>query len=135
MTDSTPILLDTNIILDVTERDERWAAWSRDQMIRHVGRMIINPIIYTELCYEATSTSEVDTLLITLGIGFEEPPRSSLFLAAKAFKAYRKRGGTKTSTLPDFFIGSHAAAIGIPILTRDVNRYRTYFPTVEIICP
>jgi len=57
MTDSTPILLDTNVILDVTERDARWAAWSRDQMIRYVGRMIVNPIIYTELCYEAASAS------------------------------------------------------------------------------
>lgn len=64
MTDSTHILLDTNIILDVSERDARWAAWSRDQMIRYIGRMIVDPIIYTELCYEAASGSEVDSLLI-----------------------------------------------------------------------
>ena len=64
MTDSTPILLDTNIILDVPERDASWAAWSRDQMIRYVGRMIVNPIIYTELCCEAASAGEVDSLLI-----------------------------------------------------------------------
>ena len=62
-------------------------------------------------------------------------PRAGLFLAGKAFRAYRARGGTRTSLLPDFLIGAHAAAAGLPSLARDVARYRTYFPAVTLIAP
>lgn len=135
MTESARILVDTNVLLDVTEQDEHWADWSLEQVNRYVGRLVVNPIIYTELCYEAGKVEDVDAVLITLGLGFDELPRQALFLASRAFKSYRQRGGNKTSPLPDFFIGAHAATLGIPILTRDVARYRTYFPYVELICP
>jgi hypothetical protein len=58
-----------------------------------------------------------------------------LFLAGKAFQTYRARGGSKTGVLPDFFIGAHAVAEGISLLTRDTRRYRSYFPTVSLITP
>ena len=64
-----------------------------------------------------------------------EIPRSALFLAGKAFARYRKRGGSKTQVLPDFFIGAHAAVLGWPLLTRDAGRYKTYFPTLEVLAP
>lgn len=135
MTESNAILVDTNVILDLTETDAHWADWSQNQMNLYVRRLVINPIIYAELCYEAGRVEDVDAVLITLGLNFEELPRLAPFLASQAFKLYRQRSGTKTSPLPDFFIGAHAAALGIPILTRDVLRYRTYYPTVELICP
>jgi predicted nucleic acid-binding protein len=37
--------------------------------------------------------------------------------------------------LPDFFVGTHAAVVGIPLLTRDVACYRTYFSNLKIITP
>lgn len=135
MTETTPILVDTNIILDVGEQDESWADWSQDQMARFVGRLIINPMIYAELCYEAGSAPDVDAILFTLGLRYDELPRQALFLASQAYKRYRSRGGPKTSPLPDFFIGAHAAALDLAILTRDVARYRSYFPSVELVCP
>jgi predicted nucleic acid-binding protein len=135
MTEPEIILVDTNVLLDVTEHDELWADWSQDQMSRHLGRMVVNPMIYSELCHEAEDPDDVDAILLTLGVDFREIPRLGLFLAAQAFKLYRQRGGGKTAPLPDFFIGAHAAALGIPIITRDVGRYRTYFPGVELICP
>ena len=135
MTSSSAILVDTNVLLDLTEKDDQWADWSQDQMNLYVGRLVVNPIIYSELCYEAGRVEDVDAVLITLGVGFEELPRQALFLASQAFRSYRQRGGNKTSPLPDFFIGAHAAALGIPILTRDIARYRSYFPEVELICP
>ncbi len=135
MTSSSAILVDTNVLLDLTEKDEHWADWSQEQMNLYVGRLVVDPIVYTELCYEAGNVEDVDAVLITLGLGFEELPRQALFLASQAFKLYRQHGGNKTAPLPDFFIGAHAAALGIPILTRDVKRYQTYFPTVELLCP
>ena len=48
---------------------------------------------------------------------------------------YRRRRGTKTAPLPDFFIGAHAAVEKLALLTRDESRYRRYFPTVPLIAP
>lgn len=128
-------MVDTNVLLDVIEQDERWASWSMDQMERHATRLVVNPLIYTELCYEAGDADDVDSILVSLGLRYEDLPRRALFLAAQAFRTYRERGGTKSVPLPDFFIGAHAAALALPILTRDVARYQTYFPQVALICP
>ena len=57
------------------------------------------------------------------------------FLAGKVFLTYRRRGGARRSPLPDFYIGAHAAIEGMALLTRDAKRYRTYYPTLELICP
>ena len=130
-----PVLLDTNVIADVLYGDPLWAEWSRKQIEDHAGELLINPLIYAELCYRATSASQVDQLISGLGFRYEETPRAALYLAAQAFRAYRQRGGSKTSPLADFFIGAHAEVLGVPILTRDVARYRTYFPSVVLICP
>ena len=131
-----PILIDSNIILDVVTDDPIWADWSDEAITQHQTRgLIVNPIIYAELCTGAASASEVDELLESLKLGIQEIPREGLFLSAKAFLQYRRQGGTKISTLPDFLIGGHAEALGIPILTRDTSRYQTYFPKVKLFCP
>ncbi len=129
------VLADSNVIIDIMAGDPEWSLWSANQFERLTGCLIINPIIYAELCYQKTSCEEVDQLMLFLGLGFQELPRTALFLASQAFRVYRQRNGSKTSPLPDFFIGAHAAVLKIPILTRDVSRYHTYFPGVEIICP
>ena len=135
MSEASQILVDTNILFDVIQQDPKWADWSQEKMGQFRDRMVINPLIYTELCYEAEDRAEVDAILIALGLHFLELPRQTLFLSSQAFKRYRQLGGTKTAPLPDFFIGAHAEALNIPILTRDVKRYRTYFPDVELITP
>lgn len=56
-------------------------------------------------------------------------------MAGRAFLGYRRRGGQRRSPLPDFYIGAHAAVRGYRLLTRDVARYRAYFPTVELVAP
>jgi predicted nucleic acid-binding protein len=130
-----PILVDTNVIADVLYCDPVWEAWSDAKITQHAGDLYVNPMIYAELSYRATSTGEVERIIASLGLRYEELPRHALFLAAKAYRTYRQQGGVKTAPLPDFFIGAHAEASGIPILTRDQSRYRTYFPTVPLICP
>ena len=62
-------------------------------------------------------------------------PYDAAWPAARAFAEYRRRGGTRTSPLPDFYIGAHAETEGHTLLTRDPARYRTYFPSVPLICP
>ncbi len=133
MTD--PVLVDTNVILDVTANDPVWRQWSEEHLAKLVGRLVVNPLVYTELCHSATKIEVVESALTSLGLVYLELPREALFLASKAFRDYRKKGGTKTAPLADFFIGAHAAVEGFKLLTRDVNRYRTYFPGVKLIHP
>lgn len=131
------LLVDTNVLLDVVTDDPEWADWSQRQLeaaaLRH--RLLINPIIYAELSIGFERIEEADAVLASTGIILAEVPMPALFLAGKAFRTYRKRGGAKTGVLPDFFIGAHAAVAGLPLLTRDAARYATYFPAVRLIFP
>ena len=131
-----PVLVDTNILIDVLTDDPRWAEWSIAQLeISSKAGLIINPVVYAELCYGSPSVDFVDDVIRSFALIYQEIPRQGLFRAAKAFGLYRIRKGTKRSVLPDFFIGGHAEAASIPILTRDTKRIRTYFPSVKLICP
>lgn len=135
MTEPSLVLVDSNVVIDITSRDPQWEAWSARQLETHAGRLSINPVIYAELCYPLPSAEAADQLIAYLGLEFREFCRESLFLAAQAYRVYRQRGGSKSAPLPDFFIGAHAAALGVPILTRDPTRYQTYFPGVPLISP
>jgi hypothetical protein len=131
------LLVDTNVILDVVGDDARWADWSQGKLdaasLR--VRLAINPVIYAELSISYRRIEELEAMLVKGGFRVEPIPREALFLAGKAFLHYRKRTGVKTGVLPDFFIGAHAAVAGVPLLTRDTRRYRTYFPGLELITP
>ncbi len=133
------VLVDTNVLLDVVEEDPTWADWSQRQLdaasLR--GLLCINPVIYAELSMAFARIEELEAVVADGGFEMEEIPREALFLAGKVFLRYRKRStsAAKRNVLPDFFIGAHAAVRGMAILTRDVGRYRTYFPTVELISP
>lgn len=134
MINHSTAFVDSNIVIDIISEDPTWHQWSVDAL-ESCERPFIGPFVFAELCYLKSSSSEVEQLLGEFKIGYQEIPKAALFLAAQAFKIYRKRGGNKTSPLPDFFIGAHAASEGVPIITRDVARYQTYFPSVELICP
>ena len=131
------MLVDTNILIDVVNDDPRWADWSihqlRVQSKIHV--LSINPIIYSELSSAFSKIEELDDVLQTMGLKFVQIPKPALFLAAKAFLMYRKKGGKKHNVLGDFFVGAHAAVSRLPVLTRDTQRYQTYFPSVELVSP
>jgi predicted nucleic acid-binding protein len=129
------VLVDTNVLLDVLNSDPEWGDWSEERMSQFPNRLVINPIIYTELCYMAAGVGEVESAVEMLGLIYRDMPKEALFLASQAFRIYRTRGGTKTAPLADFFIGAHAQASHLPILTRDMERYRAYFPGVRLIVP
>ena len=134
MIDTPTALIDSNIVIDIIGEDTVWRSWSVDAL-ESCEKAFVNPLVFAELCYLKPSSSKVERLLNDLEIGYLEIPKEALFLAAQAYKLYRLRGGNKTAPIPDFFIGAHAAALEIPILTRDVARYQTYFPMVTLISP
>lgn len=131
------MLVDTNVLVDVLEDDPDWAEWSISQLRSQskVHRLIINPIIYSELSLTFSAVEAMDETLGFMEIPMVEIPKAALFLAGKAFVQYRRKGGTKTNVLGDFFIGAHAAVSGLPVLTRDVRRYAHYFPSVRLVSP
>jgi len=131
------IFIDTNVLLDVVTDDPAWADWSQQQLEAAAlrDRLAINPVVYAEFSSRFTQIQDIDAALASAEIVVAEMPRSALFLAGQVFKAYRRRGGSRTSVLPDFFIGAHAAVLGAPLISRDASRYRSYFPTVELIAP
>jgi predicted nucleic acid-binding protein len=133
----SPVVVDSNVILDVTQSDSRWSAWSALAIERLLNEtlLVINPIIYAEVSIGYRTVDEVEGVL-PVDLYYREPlPYEAAFLAGKCFVIYRRRGGMRTSPLPDFYIGAHAAVRGYRLLTRDAARYRTYFPTVELIAP
>lgn len=131
------VLVDTNVLLDVLQDDTQWAEWSQSSLDKASlsDSLSINAVIYSELSIAFERIEDLESVLSEASLLVEPIPREALFLAGKAFVNYRRRKGTKQSVLPDFYIGAHAAVSGFSILTRDVSRYRTYFPTVELIAP
>ncbi|MBC3363338.1 type II toxin-antitoxin system VapC family toxin [Pseudomonas sp. SWRI154] len=131
------ILVDTNVLIDVLEDDPVWADWSIQQMRAQskIHDLVINPVIYAELSQTFSTFEALDEIVEELGLLMQEVPRPALFLAGKAFVRYRKVGGGKNNVLADFFIGAHAAVKRLPLLTRDAKRYRSYFPSVELVVP
>lgn len=131
------LLIDTNVLVDVLEDDPTWADWSVRQLRAQsqVHELLINPVIYAELSLAFESIEALDAAIDDMRLELRDLPRPALFLAGKAFVKYRRAGGGKSNVLADFFIGAHAAVLGCGILTRDVRRYRGYFPSVTLIAP
>jgi predicted nucleic acid-binding protein len=130
-------LVDSNVILDVLTEDPRWYAWSSNALAQcaNEGALYINPIIYAEVSIGVATIEELEEVLPSDSFPRLPIPLEAAFLAGKSFLRYRRRKGAKITPLPGFFIGAHAAVAGLRLLTRDSRRYRTYFPSVEVISP
>jgi predicted nucleic acid-binding protein len=131
------ILIDANILLDIWDPDPVWSAWSigqlRNQSLLH--ELAINPIVYSEISVSFSIPTDLNEQLANLGVAVLNIPLEAAFLAGKAFAHYRRRGGSKTNVLADFFIGAHAVVLKCALLTRDTRRYATYFPGMRLITP
>jgi predicted nucleic acid-binding protein len=131
------IFVDTNILIDIATANATWAEWSRQALVAaHAkGPVLFNAIVYSEFAVgfdrEADCNAEIEAFDLT----FADIPSRAAFRAAQAFRRYRHAGGLRVATLPDFFIGGHASALGVALLTRDSRRYRAYFPEVALIAP
>lgn len=127
------IIVDSNVILDIVTDDPVWADWSLRTLEQQKEALAINPIIYAEVSVKIPSIEQLDDILRSfkrLNLPYEAG-----FLAGKAFFSYKQNEGVKTNPLPDFFIGAHAAILAVPLITRDIQRYKTYFPTLKLVSP
>ena len=131
------VLVDSNVLLDVITSDPVWGAWSATTLATQAGQaeLVVNPIVYAEIAFAFDTIEEVDALLSPEDFLYAPIPREAAFLAARCHAVYRQRGGRRDMILPDFLIGAHAVIAGMPLLTRDVQRYRSYFPGLELIAP
>jgi predicted nucleic acid-binding protein len=132
-----PTLVDTNVLIDLFDAGSPWEDWSTRaiERMRSEGPIVINQIIYAEMAAGFALEADVDSALSPSRFVREELPWEAAFAAGHAFVAYRRDGGPKRSPLPDFYIGAHAAIRGYRLLTRDVGRYRAYFPLLRIVSP
>jgi hypothetical protein len=130
-------LIDSSVLLDYLTDDSEWLDWSTAMLTEagDHGAVAINPIIYAEVSGRFNAIEDVEAALPSDYFSRLPLPWDAAFLAARVFIQYRRRGGTKRSPLPDFYIGAHAAVTGMTLLTRDARRYRAYFPKLRIIAP
>lgn len=130
-------LVDSNVLLDVLTDDHAWGDWSARALAgaADAGPLVVNPVIYAEISVRFSRIEDLEDALPASEYRRAQLPWEAAFLAAKAFVQYRRAGGSRSSTLPDFFIGAHAAVERLTLLTRDAARYRTYFPTVHLVAP
>jgi len=131
------LLVDSNVILDIFLNDPNWADWSESALANYSDytTLYINSIVYTEVSVGFGEIEALESALHKGGFQMLEIPKEALFLAGKAYLKYKKSSGIKRAPLPDFYIGAQAAVLDLDLITRDVTRYRTHFPTVRLICP
>ena len=131
------VLVDSNVLLDLVTEKAAWLAWSEKAVAQaaNVSQLVINPIIFAEVSVNYSRIEDADAAFPPALFLREGVPYEAAFLAGKVYRRYRRRGGSKRSPLPDFFIGAHAAVSGHALLTRDAARYRSYFPKVRLIAP
>jgi predicted nucleic acid-binding protein len=129
--------VDSNVLLDIASKDSAWLSWSRTALSDALrsGPVLINPLIYAEVATGFDRIEDLDVALPETAFRRADLPYAAGFLAAHVFATYRRRGGSRTSPLPDFYIGAHAAVAKLTLITRDARRYRTYFPTVDLVTP
>ncbi len=131
------VFVDSCVLLDLFTDDENWADWSERTLEKYsqTNTLYVNSIVYTEISIGFNKVEEVESAIEELGIKVLEMPREASFLTGKAFLKYRKSKGNKISPLPDFFIGAHASVSGFDLITRDLAKYKTYFPQIKLIHP
>ncbi len=130
------ILVDANVLIDVVVQPSTWTQWSRQRLIEGSATgLAINLVVYAEIAPCFTDKPAIDLFLSDLAIQTIAMSENGAYLAARAHQAYRKSGGQRLTTLPDFFIGAHASDSKLALLTRDPKRIRTYFPDVVLIAP
>jgi predicted nucleic acid-binding protein len=130
-------LVDSNVLLDLATADPKWQDWSEAALdhSNRAGDLVINAIVYSEVSAAFERIEDADQLMDRRRFRREDVPWAAAFLAAQAFRDYRRQGGVRISMLPDFLIAAHATLLGYTLLSRDRARFASYFPALHIMSP
>jgi predicted nucleic acid-binding protein len=131
------VLIDSCVLLDLFTNDPKWRHWSENTLEQYsrTNTLYINAIVYTEVSIGFNKIEETESAIGQIGAKVLEIPREALFLAGKIFLQYRRNRGTAPTVLPDFFIGAHATISSFALMTRDTEKYTTYYPNLRLISP
>ena len=129
--------IDTNILLDILAPNPDFYEASSGAIERaaNAGSMVICDLVYAELCIHFGTQRECDEFLQSIEIRVEPVRREAHFLASRAYRAYRQRGGQRDRILADFLIGAHAQLQATRLLSRDRGFYRGLFPKLTLVDP
>ncbi|PTS80523.1 DNA-binding protein [Sphingomonas sp. HMWF008] len=129
------IVVDTNVLLDLIDETSAWSAWSRSAFASTAEQLAVNHVIFAEMSGQFASLDDELAFFRELGIDIVMLNDLAAFRAGKAHLAYRAAGGKRETILADFLIGGHAVSLGAKLLTRDRQRFATYFPDLTLITP
>ena len=129
--------VDTNILLDILGPDENFLTASSNglEISASEGSLVVCDIVYAELCCHFSTQRECDSFLENVGLRVQSLTREAHLLASRAWRLYRKQGGTRDRILADCMIGAHATTQATRLLTRDRGFYRKLFPRLTLLDP
>ncbi len=131
------MFVDSSILIYLLRQDSRLHRRAKEAFAGAAlsGPVMINGVVYAEICASFTSADGANGWINANGIELHASSPEALFRASRAVLQYKSAGGPRRSLLPDFFIGADAVVAAVPLLTDDPARYRTFFPELELITP
>lgn len=137
------ILFDTSVIIDARDLASEFHEWAKLKLAEAVATegAAVNSIVIAEASVRVEKPEHFVRHLENIGLVLLPLPVTAAIPAARAFALYLDRlkseGKPSRTKIPlgDFFIGAHAAAERMQLVTRDPARVATYFPEVELIEP
>ena len=130
------ILVDSCVLIDVFDFDERWNEWSLASLNNCKSEGLrINAVVYAEVAPSFKNASQFDNTLAELDLIYSDINPAAAWRAGQAYEEYRQNKGVQKMILPDFYIGAQAEVMKWTVLTRDQSRFQTYFPGVRLIAP
>lgn len=131
------MIIDSNVVIDLLEpgRPDGRAAARAVGWHAAMSQPLVNLIIVAEVSSRYFTATETEFALERLGLMIDPLDTKIAHQAGLAFREYRRRGGPRMTILPDFLIGAHARCRNVPIITRDRDRFESYFPDLHLIDP
>ncbi len=136
-------LLDTNVIIYAFEAESPFQRWAQRTIADSVSGngAGVNVVSVAEICVGEDDPESVTDRIRGWGVQVLDIPSAVAPVCARAFRLYRRRRTAQSGQtlpampLPDFFIGAHAQVLKCDLATADAERFRTYFPSVNLLTP
>lgn len=130
------IALDSSVLIDLLSgnaRAEQVESCLRQCLV--VGPVVVCDVVLAEVCTALKDGSETLPILESMSIHFSAMEAKSALRAGEMQRRYRRNGGRRERTVPDFLVGAHALLQCNGLITRDGGFYRDYFKGLRVIEP